>query len=730
MLNKAFLLKFCCIILAVTTLCCGCSGSTPTEATKTSELSSSEAGSSLPQTEEEKTPALELTTENTAYARSITAGSSVFYDQDLGICLWNKNIPEFFNGMKFVFTSSSGGAYTVKSGGSLYLLTPDKKANSTDSQEDALQKHGFKRIEELDFQPFGNDGKNFAHAYCKQVEAGEVIDIGKWAIIVSDNLKITTINYVADWANNNGEVLYNGITLPAVWPPRTIDKQGSGEMPVPYLDSKPEVININTGRQLFVDDFLIESTTLTRTWHKAKKYSGNPVMYPETAQELGRDLGNGMTYASMAAPFSGGVWYDSTDRLFKMWYCAGWFDGTALATSKDGIHWKRGTYDVQPGTNLVIPLRSAQRDSAAIIMDPFSKVAERFKMFLWSRPQGGEVYTSADGIHWGKPTPVAETGDRTTIFYNPFRNKWVYSIRNYWAGRARAYSECDDLISGAGLQNTVNWARADSLDIPDPATNATPRLYNLDAVAYESVMLGAFTIFLGPENDVCTETGIPKVTELHMGFSRDGFHWSRSEDRTAFIGATKKAGSWERGYIHSNASICLVNDDELWFYYTAFEGDESKKGSNYSASANGMYSNASTGLATLRRDGFASMGTKSSGSLTTETVTFDGKYLFINANAKSVKTEILDENGKVIEGYSKNDCTVVKGDTTKAMLKFKKDLSSLSGKNIKFRFYLENGELYSFWVSSDAKNGTSNGYLAGGSVGQKGLVDTAESYTL
>ena len=632
--------------------------------------------------------------------------------------------------MKFVFTSSSGGAYTVKSGGSLYLLTPDKKANSTDSQEDALQKHGFKRIEELDFQPFGNDGKNFAHAYCKQVEAGEVIDIGKWAIIVSDNLKITTINYVADWANNNGEVIYNGITLPAVWPPRTIDKQGSGEMPVPYLDSKPEVININTGRQLFVDDFLIESTTLTRTWHKAKKYSGNPVMYPETEQELGRDLGNGMTYASMAAPFSGGVWYDSTDGLFKMWYCAGWFDGTALATSKDGIHWERGTYDVQPGTNLVIPLRSAQRDSAAIIMDPFSKVAERFKMFLWSRPGGGEVYTSADGIHWGKPTPVAETGDRTTIFYNPFRNKWVYSIRNYWAGRARAYSECDDLISGAGLQNTVNWARADSLDIPDPTTNATPRLYNLDAVAYESVMLGAFTIFLGPENDVCTETGIPKVTELHMGFSRDGFHWSRSEDRTAFIGATQKAGSWERGYIHSNASICLVNDDELWFYYTAFEGDESKKGSNYSASANGMYSNASTGLATLRRDGFASMGTKSSGSLTTETVTFDGKYLFINANAKSVKAEILDENGNVIEGYSKNDCTAVKGDTTKAMLKFKKDLSSLSGKNIKFRFYLENGELYSFWVSSDAKNGASNGYLAGGSVGQKGLVDTAESYTL
>ena len=526
---------------------------------------------------------------------------------------------------------------------------------------------------------------------------------------------------------NSGEVLYNGIVLPKQWPPQAIDQYVTDEMPVPYLKSKPEVININTGRQLFVDDFLIESTTLTREWHKAKKYNGNPVMKPETAQELGRKQGN-YNYAAMAAPFSGGVWYDSTDGLFKMWYCAGWFDGTALATSKDGITWERGKYDVWPGTNLVMPLTTAQRDSAAVIMDPFADATERFKMFLWSRPDGGKVYTSADGIHWSNETSVAETGDRTTIFYNPFRKKWVYSIRNYWSGRARAYSECDDLIEGASLKNKVNWAKADNLDLADPNIKVTPRLYNLDAVAYESVMLGAFTIFLGPENEVCTETGIPKVTELHMGFSRDGFHWSRSEDRTAFIGATQKEGSWERGYIHSNAAICLVNDDELWFYYTGFEGDESKAGSEYPAYANGMYCNASTGLATLRRDGFASMNTNTSGTLTTELVTFDGKYLFVNANAKSLRAEILDENGKVIKGYSVNDCVAVSGNTTKAMLKFSKDLSSLAGKKVQFRFHLEDGEFYSFWVTDDAVNGASNGYLAGGSVGQNGLVDTAKSY--
>ena len=37
------------------------------------------------------------------------------------------------------------------------------------------------------------------------------------------------------------------------------------ELP-PYLVSPPAVIPIDVGRQLFVDDFLIEQTTLTRVF--------------------------------------------------------------------------------------------------------------------------------------------------------------------------------------------------------------------------------------------------------------------------------------------------------------------------------------------------------------------------------------------------------------------------------------------------------------------------------
>lgn len=41
---------------------------------------------------------------------------------------------------------------------------------------------------------------------------------------------------------------------------------------------------------------------------------------------------------------------------------------------------------------------------------------------------------------------------------------------------------------------------------------------------------------------------------------------------------------------------------------------------------------------------------------------------------------------------------------------------------MRFRFALEKGTLYAFWVSRRA-NGASNGYLAGGGPDYDGLVD-------
>src|SRR5690606_9766259 len=106
-----------------------------------------------------------------------------------------------------------------------------------------------------------------------------------------------------------GEVLYNGIELPAEWPPE-YDPLAREPMPVPYLERPPTVIPIDVGRQLFVDDFLIEATTLRRTYHRAEPYEHNPVLRPDQPWEL-KPGG-----ADAAAPFSDGVWFDPADGLF------------------------------------------------------------------------------------------------------------------------------------------------------------------------------------------------------------------------------------------------------------------------------------------------------------------------------------------------------------------------------------------------------------------------------
>src|SRR5690606_42055806 len=77
---------------------------------------------------------------------------------------------------------------------------------------------------------------------------------------------------------NGGELLYNGIRLPVQWPPKTGDPFSSEPMQVPYLKSPPAIIPINIGRQLFVDDILVDKTDLKRVYHKPIKYQGNPVL--------------------------------------------------------------------------------------------------------------------------------------------------------------------------------------------------------------------------------------------------------------------------------------------------------------------------------------------------------------------------------------------------------------------------------------------------------------------
>ena len=193
------------------------------------------------------------------------------------------------------------------------------------------------------------------------------------------------------------------------------------------------------GRQLFVDNFLIAESTLKRTFHQPEYCSENPVIKHGKPGEKKR-------YGVYAAPFSGGICYDPADKLFKLWYTRSRPHATCYATSTDGIGWTKPELDVEAGTNIVINPEHGF-DSCAILLDQRAKDPdERFKYFTSEAP--GRFYvayrTSADGIHWSEPKAKQNIwGDRSTAFYNPFRDVWVFSQRAEDAKgrRARSYVE-------------------------------------------------------------------------------------------------------------------------------------------------------------------------------------------------------------------------------------------------------------------------------------------------
>ena len=510
------------------------------------------------------------------------------------------------------------------------------------------------------------------------------------------------------------ETLYNGIVLPSPWPPRRVPPTFVPESP-PYLVSPPPVINIEIGRQLFVDDFLIEESSLYRQFHRASYHPASPVLTPQEPWET-RDphaINTKIQPSQSAMVFSDGVFFDPADGLFKMFYMAGYQQATALATSRDGVTWQKPRLPIVPGTNIVWP---HGRDSNTVWLDHDAATREsRYKMASYVLRDGSmRLSESPDGVRWRTVGQTGPCGDRSTFFRNPFRKVWTFSLRAddpSGVRRYRRYVESTDFAATRWTPDQpVSWIGADTADPRRSDLDTRAELYNLDAVAYESVMLGLFTIFRGEQrtrekpNDIC------------IGFSRDGFHWDRTS-REAFLSVSEREGDWNWANVQSAGGCCAIVGDRLYFYVSGRQG----------IPGTDLPGRCSTGLATLRRDGFASVtdewpagkpreirGDRS--SLVTRPMTFRGGHLFLNADASGeIRVEMLDAAGKVIAPYAAAQCEPLRGDSTRHRVRWQTapTIDELSGQTVRFRFFLTRSRVYSFWVA-DAETGRSRGYAAAG----------------
>ncbi len=629
--------------------------------------------------------------------------------------------------------------YDVHTDGEICAVVHDHPSNDAAKQ---MEEQGFKKMEGVKpFRFLGMNEKDNLSLYTRKVKKGDVLkNIKPWVVYAGLEMPRNL---------RSGETLYNGIILPRQWPPdynkgdKYFDPAGDEPMPVPYLENKPKLINISVGRQLFVDDFLISKGSFEREYHYPKKYEHNPVLKPETEIEKGKPTPfKDMKTAPASVPNSGGLWWNEQKGVYELWYNASWHGTIAYAYSKDGLTWERPNLGIYGDNNQLFP-SDAFIDSGAAFYDPYEPdPAKKYKQYnIGGRNNShGMMWYSADGadFNYDKPFSAGISAERTTIFYNPFRKKWIYSLRWHTFNRAhRCYAEGDDFMHGAywSPEEVVYWMRPDKNDKPIKKWAPKTGLYNFDAIAYESLIIGFLSIWYGPSNEVCYYEGHPKYTAVKFAYSRDGFHFSRPDYREA-IKWSDEQWKWDRGYVQSINGGITVHGDEIRIWYVGAKGfgKGAPKDDKFTVpkllTSTAMHGNYSLGYATLRRDGFVSLNSHADGKpaeILTEPVQFAGSYLFVNADAPegALYAQIEDMNGKVIEPYSFENCIPAKGDSTRARIKWRgaENIGKLAYLPVRFRFKMENGKFYSFWVSV-AENGRSDGYLGAGMPGCPTPVDT------
>jgi hypothetical protein len=305
------------------------------------------------------------------------------------------------------------------------------------------------------------------------------------------------------------------------------------------------------------------------------------------------------------------------------------------------------------------------------------------------------LHHSPDGMRWSGPVAASiPIQDRTTAYRDPFRGVWVLSLRADLpgGGRARKYHQHRDprKLLRFGDGDLRWWARADSLD---PVRDGVPpELYNLDVFPYESLLVGLFSIWQGhpPVRH--------KVNEVFVGFTRNGFEWHRP-NRTPFLPVSETPGAWNWTNVQSAGGGCCVVGDVLYFYCSGRAGSPGSP----------RMGEASTGLAVLRRDGFASMvAPPGGGMLETRLLRFSGRHLFVNVKGE-LKVELLDSRGRVVA-----TSPTVSADSTK--LRVGLEMAAVAGRAMRLRFHVHWGQLFSFWVAG-TESGASGGYLAAGGPG-------------
>jgi hypothetical protein len=444
--------------------------------------------------------------------------------------------------------------------------------------------------------------------------------------------------------------------------------------------------------QLFVDDHTVASRVcVTRAYHAFAKYAGNPVMVADKLWE-----GNNVYIYGTVLPNESGPGY-------RMWYHSLNFSlpsadrvNANYATSVDGITWTKPALGIisfsgSKANNMFID----PGNCPSVMHTPWDAgIQQPYKLMRggpWSVFSGAY---SLDALHWTEDSlaqcPAAS--DHCTFAWDAHRQKYmgfpkVFAIVNGLSRRSTGVwstSNFEDWPSGTNLILTP-----DSWDDrwTSPGTGQGTQFYGMCGFAYESMYVGFLWVFRVTGQVSGADDG-PILIEIVT--SHDGIHWRRQEGDRPPILPLGPSGAWDDGMVFT-AIQPLVEGDTLRLYY----------GGLNSTHADEAAWHAAIGMATLRKDGFASLDAGAiTGTITTKRINGASGQLHVNCSVAtdgSLKVEVLNGSGVVVPGYSEADCDVIQGDHVDQVVTWGAQTELPVAVNpIRLRFIMQDASLYSF----------------------------------
>ena len=466
------------------------------------------------------------------------------------------------------------------------------------------------------------------------------------------------------------------------------------------------VMDIGSTRQLFPDLSLMESVHRVELTMNPPYQTGEPLIQKDRPWEEGGST-TGISYTNSSVLKEKGrvrVWYDSLGDEFRQ---------IGYAESTDGVHFEKpelGIVEIGGSRANNIVLRGPI-GGGAVWVDPHAPASERYRSFRKTRPSGElAMHSSPDGLNWTLTRTVAlgECDTQSVAFWDDAYDRYVLYMRKWFRfdDRSQSYRavrrfESDDLVEWTDERIVL---RAEDGDFEGPMPWRRPPLDYYGGAVFKQhgvyfMLAQAYWHWLprpGEEGD-----GAPAAIDVRLCASRDGKTFRRLGGRRPFM-RLGPAGRFDSKAVWAMPNPVRMGDEQ-WIYYGGVNKEHG--GSIDPATPSGRHEGAIS-RAVMRLDGFVSADTGGLiGEMLTHPLRFDGGRLELNVDTSGggwVLVELRDENGRPLEGYSRDDATPLNGNSVRMTASWgdRTDVSALAGRPVRVRFITRDCKLYAFQFTS------------------------------